>query len=124
MPLTKERTEEVQRAATGGLTLEQILAATDRTPVEVQAPEWGGVVYILPMSGNDRDAFEAELTSLRDENGRTQVVGVRARLCARMLCDENGNLMEFTAAAVCGSATATCGAASGSSARCRQSSTG
>ena len=68
------------------LTRAQILAATDRKTEVVPVPEWGGDVTIQQWSGNDRDAFESE-----QANGNK--VGLRARIAARSIVNDSGQLL-------------------------------
>ena len=83
-----------------GLTVEEILSAADRQPIEVPTPEWGGVVYILPMSGAERDNFERERLEYdqREDEGRDTLISFRAILAAAHLCDEGGERLEFSPA--------------------------
>jgi hypothetical protein len=62
-----------------------ILSANDKKMIEVQVPEWGGVVAIRVMTGTERDKFESEFVG-----GSKSVEMVRAKLVAKCLCDENG----------------------------------
>ena len=69
------------------LDRDTILARLDLAPVAVQVPEWGGKVYVRPMTGNERDEFE-EMT----EPGHSRR-HLRARLCAATVCDSAGELL-------------------------------
>ena len=55
------------------------------TPVEVK--EWGGMVFVRPMTVYDRERFEDLLVSQRDN---LQSSGIRATLLAACCCDQNG----------------------------------
>jgi len=70
------------------LSRDEILKADDLKRVSISVPEWGGEVYLRIMAGHERDAFETEFVA----NGKTDknFTNVRARLCARCLCDETG----------------------------------
>jgi hypothetical protein len=68
------------------LTKEAIQASLDMMGESVNAPEWGGIIFVKPMTGAERDAFEAEITEAKDR----KFVNIRARLAVRTICDENG----------------------------------
>jgi hypothetical protein len=79
-----------------GLTKEQILAANDAAPVPVEVPEWGGTVYVRPMSAGERDRWEGELierTEKRKESIVKATENMRAVFLAKCLCDESGALL-------------------------------
>ena len=79
-----------------GLTKEQILGANDAEPVSVPVPEWGGTVYVRPMSAGERDRWEGELlarTEKRKEGIAAAVENLRAVFLAKCLCDESGKLL-------------------------------
>jgi len=81
------------------LTKEELMAAEDRRPVRVAVPEWGGDCWLLPMGGDDRDAFDqwaTENTRCDEPNWR----GLRAQLVAACLCDSGGELFGFTDAEI------------------------
>jgi len=65
------------------LTREQILEADDLKSEEIPVPEWGGSVLVRPMSGSERDAFEARYAKVGKQN-------IRAASAAASICDENG----------------------------------
>jgi len=67
------------------LTKADILAADDRSLVEIAIPEWGGSVKIRVMSGTERDRFESEFV-----NGNKTVDNVRAKLVAKCVCSDDG----------------------------------
>lgn len=69
------------------LSRDAILGVTDLKPVRVEVPEWGGVVFVRPLSGAERDSLEAESVGAQ---GAARVVGIRGRLAARTICDESG----------------------------------
>jgi hypothetical protein len=62
------------------LTREQILA-TGLTPTPVECPEWGGAVFVRPMSLDEWLAFRPLLKTDRD---------VTAPIVAMCACDESG----------------------------------
>lgn len=72
------------------LSRDAILAIKDTDLVSVDIPEWAtkddplGRVYVRPMTGKERDAYDMETVgSGRPEN-------MRARMAVRAICDENG----------------------------------
>lgn len=78
------------------LTREDILGADDRTTEVVEVPEWGGAVIVKPLSGTERDQYEASfVTYRRNEKGAMEVAGiqtanVRARLVSLSVVDGEG----------------------------------
>lgn len=79
------------------LTREDILGADDLTRELVECPEWGGDVWVTEFAGDDRDAWE--LSMLKDPHLLHKQSGdeptpdytrIRAKLCARTICDEHG----------------------------------
>lgn len=79
------------------LTAEQILAADDLKRELVPTPEWGGEVFVVTMTGEERDAFEA--SCVNGSGGKPDLANFRAKLAARTVCDDNGKLL-FTQAEV------------------------
>jgi len=79
------------------LTRDEILAVQDRKSVEVEVPEWGGTVRLMPMNGAQRDEFEAACTRIQGD-GKTSVDirGLKARLVSLCVVDDKDNLL-FTA---------------------------
>ncbi len=73
------------------LTLEQILAADDRSVEKVPCPEWGGDVYVCTLTADERDAWEKDAASGKP---------TRASLVGRALCDKDGNRLNPTEAQV------------------------
>lgn len=73
------------------LTQAQILAADRRKTRDITVPEWGGEVRLQEMSGDERDAWEAE-TFRQDPQGQTQLnsLQVRSRLLLRCLIGGDG----------------------------------
>lgn len=79
---------------------DQILKADDLPTREVHVPEWADgsddVVIVRGLSGEERDAFEASLTTMRPgpERGRLEPVqdlaNMRAKLVASSIVDEDG----------------------------------
>jgi hypothetical protein len=68
------------------LSREQILSGNDRIPnlQVVQVPEWGGEVSLRPMTGKERERFEASASSKIPDGT------IRARLVALSACDDRG----------------------------------
>jgi len=75
---------------------EAILNADDLKTLDIEVPEWNGVVRVQALRGVDRDLFEQSLVNVDDEdedgNVKTKVnmLGMRARLVALGAVDENG----------------------------------
>ena len=79
-----------------GLTKEQILAAQDAEPVAVEVPEWGGTVYVRPMSAGSRDRWEGDLldrAEKRKQSITAAVENLRAVFLSKCLCDQDGGLL-------------------------------
>lgn len=83
------------------LTRDAILQREDMRPELVDVPEWGGSVYVRPLTGFEREQFEKSLVpeSPNGKAGRrrrksadvTAAMGtVRARLCALCIVDKDG----------------------------------
>ena len=78
------------------LSREDILGALDQDTLDVEVPQWGGVVRIRSMTGMERDQYEASLVSYtRDAQGRPQVKAMeldnlRARLISLVAIDDDG----------------------------------
>ena len=62
---------------------DEILGAQDLKTVEVEVPEWGGVVLVRGLTGVERDALE-------EESAKVGLKNLRARYAARCIVDENG----------------------------------
>jgi hypothetical protein len=67
-----------------------ILAASDRQKEKAEVPEWGITVFITTMSGTERDAFEAEIVTLRGKKTDLNLKNIRAKLLVRTIVDESG----------------------------------
>ena len=73
------------------LNKEQILAIRDIKIEELFVPEWDGSIYIKTMTAEERDKFE-EAIFIKDSGKRkTDLSGLRAKMCAFVICDEEGN---------------------------------
>ena len=76
------------------LTKEEILKADDIVIEVVEVPEWGGSVHVKTMSGTERDSFESEIVDIRNGvQAKTDTKNIRAKICARSICDEDGKLL-------------------------------
>jgi hypothetical protein len=73
------------------LDKDAILAAADLPAEDVDVPEWGGVVRVQGMSGQQRDAFEASIQKL-GAGGTSELDprDFRAKFATRVLVDEKG----------------------------------
>ncbi len=72
------------------LNRDQILTADDLTHEDVPCPEWGGEVRVRNLTGTERDAFEASMTSGKAGDKTLNMVNLRARLIAASAIDEAG----------------------------------
>lgn len=66
---------------------DEILAFDDRKSIPVNA--WGKELFLVPMSGTDRDAFDLENYQLRQKTG--SMPNYTARYLVRCLVDAEGN---------------------------------
>ena len=71
------------------LTKDEILATELETKV-IDVPEWYGSVRVKVMNGVERDAFDKWLSSKPAEN---VMDGMKVRVCALCIVDEDGNRM-------------------------------
>jgi hypothetical protein len=71
------------------LTAVDILAAEDLAVVEVDVPEWGGIVRLRPLTAQEAIRFAEDA---KENKGATSAVGVAAMCCV----DEKGKPL-FTA---------------------------
>ena len=69
------------------LTAKEILSTEDRKFIDVEVPEWGGVVRIGTISGKARDRFES---SILNAQGKVNTQNIRAKLVAACVVDESG----------------------------------
>jgi len=77
-------------------SLEEILGIDDRPIVEFEVPEWNITVRLRAMTGTDRDGFENHVTKGGQE-GTMNIVGMRAKMVAACLVDEDGNRLVTSA---------------------------
>jgi len=76
------------------LNRNDILGANDLPIEDVVIPEWGGcVVRVKTLTGAERDAFEDFITNRDGKKSKITTQDARARLVARTVVDEQGNLM-------------------------------
>lgn len=77
------------------LTKEEILGQREIRVEPLAVPEWGKDcgVYILAMTGRERDAFEAERLAKKTKDERKNLENFRASFSSRVICDENGKLL-------------------------------
>lgn len=72
------------------LSAKSILDANDLAFEDVDVPEWGGSVRIATMSATARDAFESSILSTKN---KITTDNIRAKLLARCLVDDKGDLL-------------------------------
>lgn len=85
--MTKPQTSPVRF-----LTADDILTKDDIKWEDVDVPEWGGVVRVVGLSGDERDSFEESALRWKQERGKNGKVfrtremvlrGIRAKLVAK-----------------------------------------
>ncbi len=72
------------------LTREQILGASDLNTERVDVPEWGGAVFVRPMTAAERDEYEQSMVASRGADEKANLRNVRARLVVVCATDEAG----------------------------------
>lgn len=72
------------------LTAADIIAAADLEPIVIDVPEWGGQVRMLPLSGSQRDSYEASCFKGQGKNVQMNLENVRAKLVGLTVVNENG----------------------------------
>lgn len=72
------------------LTRNEILTAADLTLEAVEVPEWGGRVYVRPLTAGERDAFDASIYVVEGGTVRVRFEQRRARLAAWTLVTSDG----------------------------------
>ncbi len=74
------------------LNREQVLQADDLKYEDIDVPEWGegAQVRVRRLSGSERDAFEASLTSGVGKDTKMNLANLRARLVAKSAIGEDG----------------------------------
>lgn len=72
------------------LSREDILNAPDLETEEVEVPEWGGMVLIKGLTGQERDEFEASVVDRRGKKVKMNMDNLRARLVALSVVDGEG----------------------------------
>jgi len=75
------------------LNKEQILQIEDLPFEDVEIPEWDGMVRVRTMTGMERDAFEESIVDFKNKDHKTNFQNLRAKLVAKTVIDENGNLL-------------------------------
>jgi hypothetical protein len=76
------------------LSRDEILKADDLKVVDVDVPEWGGVVRVRALSGVERDQYEVSIIErAADGSYVDNFVNRRAKLAALSIIDENGARM-------------------------------
>lgn len=72
------------------LDRESILAVEDIVIELIPVPEWGGDVFVKGMTGRERDLFESGIVQISGDDSKIDMRDVRAKLCAKSICDESG----------------------------------
>lgn len=85
------RPEAPPQGAVRELSKDDILGAKDNALVPVHVPEWGGQVFVRPMSGSDRDHWEQRFQEDGPRLATDPKDNVRASLLALCVVDSEGN---------------------------------
>ena len=75
------------------LSRQDILDADDILKELVEVPEWGGAVYVKGLSGAARGKYEASIIAVHGNKTITDVEGMRYKMAAITICDEDGKLL-------------------------------
>lgn len=93
MPARKKAAAAPSAELPPALTRDAILSAEDLRREPVRVPEWGGVVWVRTLTGEERDRWETMAFISEDGKVRANEDNIRARLVALSACDENGDLL-------------------------------
>src|SRR3972149_6961022 len=72
------------------LTRDQILNAVDLSVESVDVPEWGGVVLVRTLTGEQRDAYEASIVRQNGRNTQFNLVNLHAMVVALCVVEQPG----------------------------------
>ena len=75
------------------LTRDAILNKVDTQIVIVKVPEWGGDVRVRGMTGEERDAFEGSIVTVKNGKSTVDTKNIRAKLIAHCVVDEKSDPM-------------------------------
>jgi hypothetical protein len=73
------------------LNKEQIKQVSDIETLDVEVPEWGGVVRLKSLTGAERDRFEAGVVQGQGRNTTVNMKNLRAKLVAQSAVAEDGS---------------------------------
>ena len=71
------------------LTKDQILKADDRKHEDIEVPEWGGTLRVIPMTAAERDGFEASMLNSKGKTDGKHMANFRARFVAACIVGED-----------------------------------
>jgi len=77
------------------LTRDQIFAVDDIKIEKVNIPEWKGDIFVKGLTGKEKDAWEISQMKFVEGEDKPTIIydNMRAKLCARTICDEKGKLL-------------------------------
>jgi len=77
------------------LTRDQIFAVDDIKIEKVNIPEWKGDIFVKGLTGKEKDAWEISQMKFVEGEDKPMIIydNMRAKLCARTICDEKGKLL-------------------------------
>ena len=84
-PAAPEAAAPPETTESAGLGRDAILAAPDCKVAAFPVPEWGGVVYVRVINGEERETLEDLITERPKDRH-----DIRARFAVMVLCDEAG----------------------------------
>lgn len=68
-----------------------IFAVPDLEPEWLDIPEWGGGLFVRPMTGLERDNYEQSLVRGKGPNREVNIANARAKLVVMVSVDSDGN---------------------------------
>lgn len=82
--------DEVLESTLRFLDRDAVLGFNDQVIEEVEVPEWGGVICVRNLTGDERDDFEQSMVETRGKRREVRMKAVRAGLVARAACTPEG----------------------------------
>lgn len=72
------------------LNRDAILSAVDIHPQPLEMPEWGGTVFIRPLTAEERVLFTGDLEALEQSDDKLKQLKQVTLFVVRVLCDADG----------------------------------
>lgn len=78
---------------TNFLSKEDIFQVEDISVETMEVPEWGGTIRLKPMTGAEKEGFEAEFQKRQQGENKINTRGFRGWLISRSVVNEDGELL-------------------------------